>query len=459
MGGNMSFLELFLAKMKKENLHPIVCQSFAKYYQQIINGATGKLSEKDIEQPKSENLIDYKNLTKVNKDYLDQLVVIKLNGGLGTSMGLTKAKSLLKVKEDFTFLDIIVRQILALRSSYRKKIPLLLMNSFNTQEDTLAFLQNYPTLKMDDLPLDFVQNKFPKIIQDDMKPLQNENEQQNWNPPGHGEIYTTMKITGILEQLIASGFTYAFISNSDNLGAETDPRILTHFAEMNIPFLMEVCQRTEMDKKGGHLAQTKTGQLILREVAQCPDEELISFQDIDKYSYFNTNNLWINLRALETYMIENDNFLPLPMILNKKKVDHIPVFQVETAMGAAIGIFEGSKAIVVPRSRFLPVKKTNDLLALWSDAFSLHDNFSLTLHQDRNNIPFIDLDENYLDIELMQAHFKDGVPSLKKCDSFQVKGDVYFGKNVLCEGNVKIHTLKRAFVENKLIKNETLFLC
>jgi len=416
------------------------------------------LSEQKIEPPQAENLIDYEKLQAEDANYWEKVAVIKLNGGLGTSMGLTKAKSLLQVKGKYTFLDIISKQILSLRKSSGKAIPLLFMNSFNTREDTLEYLKQYPNLKIDNLPLDFVQNKFPKIKQSDLSPLENPDDKKNWNPPGHGEIYLTMKISGILEQLVQAGYQYAFISNSDNLGAKADLKILTHFAKENIPFMMEVCKRTEMDKKGGHLAQTKDGQLLLREVAQCPEDEIESFQNIDTYSFFNTNNLWINLPALQTYLNDNENLLPLPLILNKKKVEQEAVYQIESAMGAAIGIFEGSKAIVVPRSRFLPVKKTNDLLALWSDAFTLHDDFSLSLHSGRKKIPHIELDEHYSDIELLQSHFAAGIPSLKKCDSFQVKGDIYFGENVICEGEVEIESATKTKLENREIINRKLEL-
>jgi UTP--glucose-1-phosphate uridylyltransferase len=444
--------------MEGENLHPKVCQSFANYYQQIINGATGLLSERDIEPPKPENLIRYEELKNQQKKHWEKMVVIKLNGGLGTSMGLKKAKSLLKVKGDFTFLDIICQQILMMRKKQHQPIPLLFMNSFNTREDTLEYLAKYASLKINQLPLDFLQNKFPKIRQDNLAPLKSSNEHDNWNPPGHGEIYLAMQITGILQQLIDCGYEYAFISNSDNLGAVADLKILSHFAEMEIPFLMEVCHRTEMDKKGGHLAQTKSGQLILREVAQCPDSEINSFQDIEKYSYFNTNNLWVNLTALKESMQKNNDILPLPLILNKKAVDDVPVYQVESAMGAAIGIFEGSKALIVPRSRFLPVKKTNDLLALWSDAFDLNEDFSLTLHPSKKEIPIIDLDENFSDIELLQSHFSEGIPSLKNCDFFQVKGDIYFGENVTCESKVSLTSRQKTFLKDRTIKDEDLIL-
>ncbi|RLC57778.1 MAG: hypothetical protein DRH89_02740 [Candidatus Cloacimonadota bacterium] len=315
-----SYLNEFVEIMKEEGLEDLVIQSFSNSYYKILEGATGTLSETEIEPPVKENLIDYDNLEPVTSSPLEKLAVIKLNGGLGTSMGLKKAKTLLKIKGGYNFLDVIARQILHLRKKSSKDIPLILMHSFNTQKDSLSYLEKYNRLALPHIPLDFVQNKFPKIKMSDLSPLKNENDNLNWNPPGHGEIYTALSISGVLYNLITQGFEYAFISNSDNLGAVIDEKILAHFAEKRITFMMEVCMRTEMDKKGGHLAQTKKGQLILRETAQCPDDEIDFFQDINRYSYFNTNNLWVNLKALKQRLYETRYLLPLTMILNKRKL-------------------------------------------------------------------------------------------------------------------------------------------
>ena len=310
------------------------------------------------------------------------------------------------------------------------------------------YLKKYSNLKNDDIPLDFMQNKFPKIKQSNLSPLNNQNENLNWNPPGHGEIYLVLAISGILDKLIKNGFEYVFISNADNLGAVVDEKILTHFASNNIPFLMEVCNRTEMDKKGGHLAQTKSGQLLLRESAQCPKNELENFQNIDIFSYFNTNNLWINLKSLKQRLYEKRFHLPLSMILNSKTVDGEKVYQVESAMGSAISVFKNSKAIIVNRNRFIPVKTTNDLLIVWSDVFRLSENFKLISQVPK--IPKINLDtkfyQNYADFEM---RFQKGVPSLKKCNQIEVNGDVFWGENVKISGkNVKISHSTTTFLEN-----------
>lgn len=446
-----SHIDEIVKKMKLAGLNDTVINAFSYYYNLVLNGESGKFSENEIQPPNKGNISFYDNLDNSKSAKPENLVVIKLNGGLGTSMGLNKAKSLLPVKNNMTFLDIIANQILFIRKETDTKLPVLFMDSFNTQKDTLDFLKKYDSLAIEDFGLDFLQNKFPKITQSELAPINLQDDKKKWNPPGHGEIYSALSTSGLLDKLMKKGYEYAFISNSDNLGAIYDPKIYSYVKENEIPFLMEVCIRTEMDKKGGHLAETKAGQLMLREVAQCPDDEIEEFQNINKYKYFNTNTIWVNLKALKKKLEENNNFLPLPLILNKKNVDGVDVFQLESAMGAAIQIFENSKAVVVPRSRFLPVKKTNDLLMIWSDIFELDSAYTMSKVTDIA-LPVIELDSRfYQKINDFSKHFDKDVPSLKECSALKIEGDVYFGKNVKIVGNVEIKTEDKRKIENKII--------
>src|SRR5918994_4048607 len=254
------------------------------------------------------------------------------------------------------------------------------MNSFATRDDTLAALETYPGLKIEVLPLDFVQGKVPKLLADSLEPVSwPADPPLEWAPPGHGDVYTSLAASGMLAELIERGYRYLFLSNSDNLGAVLDPRILDWFASEQLPFLSEVVDRTEGDRKGGHLARRRDGGwLVLRETAQVPDDDQEAFEDVERHRFFNCNNIWVNLRALERTLEERDGVLGLPMIVNRKTVDPADkaspaVVQLETAMGAAIDVFDGAQAIRVPRTRFAPVKTTNDLLALRSDAYDLRD--------------------------------------------------------------------------------------
>ncbi len=429
----------FLTRMKAEGLPDIFINTFAYYYDQLQTGQTGLISETEIESveevPDAEQFS--KRLETVGKFALAKTAVIKLNGGLGTSMGLEKAKSLLLVKEDYTFLDIIARQ------AQLANVPLLLMNSFSTEADSLALLEKYPELNRA-LPHSFLQHKEPKIRQDNLQPVEwPENPDLEWCPPGHGDLYTALITSGTLPALLERGYEYAFVSNADNLGAVIDLAILGYLAENKIPFMMEVADRTEMDKKGGHLAQLLDGQLILRESAQCPSEDTAVFQDIQRHKYFNTNNLWFHLPTLHQQMEAHDNRLGLPMIRNRKTVDprdpdSTPVYQLETAMGSAIAVFEGAQAIRVPRSRFAPVKTTEDLLAVRSDAYRLTEDFCIVPSGSRRMQQFnINLDDRFYKYIIdLEERFPHGAPSLVECRSLTVEGDFCFGKNVVCKGDV-----------------------
>jgi UTP--glucose-1-phosphate uridylyltransferase len=250
----------------------------------------------------------------------------------------------------------------------------------------------------------------------------------------------------VLEKLLNAGYKYAFVSNADNLGATLDLALLGHFSKKELPFMMEVARRTPIDRKGGHLARRKQdGRLILRELAQCPVDQVDAFQDIALYRYFNTNNLWINLMALDKALRAHDYNLKLPMIRNSKTVDprdpdSTPVYQLETAMGSAIEVFEGAEAIVVPRSRFVPVKKTDDLLIVRSDVYELQNDYSITMNPDRNGrSPLVDLDPVYYRIiTQFDERFSKGVPSMIACRSLSITGDYSFGQDVVLQGDIKL---------------------
>ncbi|MCA9935392.1 MAG: UTP--glucose-1-phosphate uridylyltransferase [Anaerolineales bacterium] len=427
----------FAARMRAADLPELFIETFASYYAQLVQGRTGLIAEADITPvetlPDMETLPE--ELAAVGEGVLAKTAVIKLNGGLGTSMGLAQAKSLLPVRDGLSFLDIIARQAL------QAGVPLMLMNSFATEADSLALLRSYAGLESD-LPLSFVQHKAPKVTQADLTPASwPQDPQLEWCPPGHGDIYTALLTSGALAALRQAGYEYAFVSNADNLGAVIDVTLLGYFAVNHFPFMMEVADRTEMDKKGGHLAQ-RDGQFILRESAQCPADDRAQFQNIARHQYFNTNNLWLHLPTLQQVLAERGNMLGLPMIRNAKTVDprdgrSTPVYQLETAMGSAIEVFAGAQAVRVPRTRFAPVKKTDDLLAVRSDAYVLTDAFHI---EPRTLDGFVvALDGRYYKfISDLDARFPYGPPSLVDCTHFSVTGDYKFGRNVIAQGEVRL---------------------
>ena len=432
----------FAERMRNENMPELAIKSFKYYYSQLVEGKTGFIRAADIETV--EDIPDVESISEqtanIGQAALSSAVILKLNGGLGTSMGLEKAKSLLQIKGEYSFLDIIAQQALAL------DIPLVLMNSFATEEDSLAFLEKYPKLWKSGINLSFLQHKVPKVKQADLTPVTwDENPGLEWAPPGHGNIYSALVTSRMLDKLLEAGFKYAFISNSDNLGAVIDTKILGHLVETQAPFLMEVAERTEMDIKGGFPVRYRDGKLLLWEIAQCPPEEKHIHQDIERFNYFNTNSIWINLVALKEEMEKKENNLQLPMIRNEKTVDpnksdSTTVFSLETAQGAAISAFEGSQPVRFPRNRFNPVKTTNELLAIRSDAYTLTSDFRIILNPERSlPRPVVMLDSRYYRLlNDLESRFPVEVPSMLNCRSLSIEGDIKFGKNVVFKGDVQL---------------------
>ena len=164
----MSGLDASTEKMRREGVGEAAIQAFADAYERLQEGETGVLPEAEIEPV--DELPDADELDDDDAaDVLDRAVVLKLNGGLGTSMGMTGPKSLVEVKDGLTFLDIIVRQVLGLRERTGARLPLVLMNSFSTRDPSLEALDRYEDIEAD-VPLDFVQNKVPKLLADELEP-------------------------------------------------------------------------------------------------------------------------------------------------------------------------------------------------------------------------------------------------------------------------------------------------
>jgi UTP--glucose-1-phosphate uridylyltransferase len=458
-------LTAFISKMENEGLPSTVIDTYTHYYYKVIEGETGLVYDRDIEPVSPDEVGDFNNLSgyvDAGKNAFQQTVRIVLNGGLGTSMGLTGPKSLIEVKNGKSFLGIILGQ------AGNHAVKLAFMNSFSTDQDTNRALTELEPTKFPD---SFLQHKYPKILQKDLSPaIWPQNPILEWNPPGHGDVYTALLTSGKLQEFLDQDIVYAFISNSDNLGAGLDESLLGYFAKHQFPFMMEVALKTPADLKGGHVARHKNGRLILREAAQCPKEELDAFQDIRRYCYFNTNNIWINLKALKA-LFDKHKMLKLPLILNPKTLDprddtSPPVYQLESAMGAAISLFDGAAAVKVPRNRFFPVKTCNDLLAVRSDCFVYTEDQGLRVNPERKELGWTDVVKVKLDpkyygkIDGLDERFGEGVPSLVNCDSLTIEGDVSFEKDVKIEGSVRIANRKQsqAIIKAGTVINSDLVL-
>lgn len=418
-----------LELLKKKHTNPEQLDEFYKLYERFIKTKNTKIEWEDIEPPKGK-LIDYKDLNECKEkshDLLSKLVVLKLNGGLGTTMGCVGPKTAIKVREGENFIDLIVRQLKHLNVTYNCDVPLVLMNSFNTDVRTKKLTRHYDNIRT------FNQSMFPRISAENFMPISDEN--QLYYPPGHGDLFYSIEKSGMLDELLKEGKKYLFVSNGDNLAATVDLKILEYFAENDLDFCMEVTKKTRADIKGGTLINYKNV-LTLLEIAQVPSHKKSEFTSVRKFKIFNTNSLWINLESLKSVMKQN---FELDIIQNKKVVNDEVVIQLETALGSSIKYFEKNCGIVVPRSRFLPIKTCSDLFLLQSNLYT-ELNGVLTMNKLRTaeKEPIVKLlGKNFNKVQEFENSFS-GIPDIVDLDILTVSGNVTFGKNVVLRGIVII---------------------
>ncbi|BFZ07692.1 hypothetical protein BsWGS_10731 [Bradybaena similaris] len=407
--------------------------------------------------------------TKDIKDLLSKLVVIKLNGGLGTGMGCTGPKSAIQVRNELTFLDLNVQQIEHLNKVYGVDVPLVLMNSFNTDDDTQKILRKYSQIQVSIFT--FNQSRYPRINRDTLMPVPRsfgEDSIEGWFPPGHGDVYNSFYNSGLLDKFISEGKKYVFISNIDNMGATVDLGILNFLLQgpesASSEFVMEVTDKTRADVKGGTLIEYE-GKLRLLEYAQVPSDHVDEFKSVRKFKIFNTNNLWISLNAIKRNVEEET--LHMEIIVNPKTLDNgMNVIQLETAVGAAIKSFDRAVGINVPRSRFLPVKTTSDLLIVMSNLYAMKTG-SLEMSPKRSfpSVPLVKLGNQFSKVKDFLYRFAS-IPDILELDHLTVAGDVNFGKNVSLRGTViiianhgeKIDIPMGAILENKIVSGNLRIL-
>lgn len=446
-------------------------------FQQLFNRflqETGKEIEWDQIQRLPEGAIRaYDSLPKPAneteiRNYLNKLVVVKLNGGLGTSMGCTGPKSVISVRENQTFLDLTVRQIEHLNEKYNSNVPLVLMNSFNTEEDTSKVLRKYRGRNIE--IKSFMQSRYPRIDKESLSPIAKSlsgTQQEAWYPPGHGNFYEAIYNAGLVDEFLKDGRKYLFLSNIDNLGAIVDLNILTMLLQSeNAPeFLMEVTDKTRADVKGGTLV--KYGETMrLLEIAQVPKNHVDEFKSVTKFKIFNTNNIWVNIGAIKRQLSNND--MKMEVIINHKTLANGQnVIQLETACGDAIRNFKNALGVNVPRRRFLPVKKTSDLLLVMSNLYAIDEGGLLIMNPQRSfpSTPLVKLGSSFDQVRELLNRFAS-IPDMLELDHLTVSGDVTFGKNVSLKGTViimahhgaRIDIPSGSQLENKIVQGNLRIL-
>lgn len=416
--------------------------SFFALFRRYLNdkASSSKTIDWDlISSPSQNEVVPYSTLNddSSNKNF-DKLAVLKLNGGLGTSMGCVGPKSVIEVREGQSFLDLSVRQIEFLNKTFDTDVPLLLMNSFNTDKDTELIVKKYQSHRI--RIKTFNQSRYPRIFKDNLLPVPKsiDDKLDAWYPPGHGDLFESLVSSGVLDSLLQEGKEILFVSNGDNLGATVDSKILNHMIETGSEYIMELTDKTRADVKGGTLINYN-GEIRLLEIAQVPKDHVEEFKSIKKFTNFNTNNLWINLRAIKR-LVES-NSLQLEIIPNQKSItvgnSDMSVIQLETAVGAAIRYFDNAHGVVVPRSRFLPVKTCSDLLLVKSDLFNLQHGTLVMNNLRFGGAPLIKLGSDFKKVSNFQQRIPH-MPKIIELDHLTVTGNVFFGKGIQLKGTVII---------------------
>ncbi|KAL8888796.1 MAG: hypothetical protein Q9205_001750 [Flavoplaca limonia] len=428
---------------EKERFETEMDNFFALFRRYLNDKAKGNaLSWDRIAPPQPEQVVEYSSLANSDSvEFLNKLAVVKLNGGLGTSMGCVGPKSVIEVRDGMSFLDLSVRQIEYLNRTYNVNVPFVLMNSFNTDEDTGNIIKKYEGHNIDIMT--FNQSRYPRVLKDSLLPAPKSANSQlsDWYPPGHGDVFESLYNSGILDKLIERGVEVLFLSNADNLGAVVDLGILQHMVKTEAEYIMELTDKTKADVKGGTIINYD-GSVRLLEIAQVPKEHTNEFKSIKKFKYFNTNNIWLNLQAIKR-VVEN-NELEMEIIPNSKSIpadkkgeSDVSIIQLETAVGAAIRHFKNAHGVNVPRRRFLPVKTCSDLMLVKSDLYSLKHG-QLVMDQDRfGPAPLIKLGNDFKKVSDFQKRISS-IPKILELDHLTITGAVNLGRGVVLKGTVII---------------------
>ncbi|KAJ5757168.1 uncharacterized protein N7511_007350 [Penicillium nucicola] len=397
---------------------------FALFRRFLNDKAKGNAVNWDkIAPPQPSQVVGYDDLgAEASVEFLNKLAVVKLNGGLGTSMGCVGPKSVIEVREGMSFLDLSVRQIEHLNRTFNVNVPFVLMNSFNTDQDTQSIIKKYEGHNVDIIT--FNQSRYPRLV-----------------PPGHGDVFESLYNSGTLDKLIERGIEYIFLSNADNLGAVVDLRILQHMVDSQAEYVMELTDKTKADVKGGTIIDSD-GMVRLLEIAQVPKEHVNEFKSIKKFKYFNTNNIWMNVKAIKRVVEENE--LEMEIIANEKSIPadkkgeaDQAIYQLETAVGAAIRHFKNAHGVNVPRRRFLPVKTCSDLMVVKSDLYRL-EHGQLVMDPNRfGGVPVIKLGSDFKKVSDFQKRIAS-IPRIVELDHLTVTGPVNLGRNVTLKGTVII---------------------
>ncbi|MBF0359835.1 MAG: UTP--glucose-1-phosphate uridylyltransferase [Oligoflexia bacterium] len=458
-------------------------KAFFHMFFKLIRGEKALISGDDYQQLAINEMLNLKEINSEEKKRLKKIgekllkegnvVFANLNGGLGTSMGCEGPKSVMEVKNKKSFLDLRIEQIKAISkkvggdSKSSNLLPFALMNSFNTTEDTNRALKG--KISHDD----FEQNMFPRILvtkkgdKTFYSPFKSEvRDADEWNPPGHGDFYAAAYGSGWLDELKKKGVKYIFMANADNLGAIPDSVIVGYIADKRVQILTEVTEKSKADVKGGGFGRSlRSGRIMNIEVAQVSDKNPKDMKKFESMPSFNTNNMIMEVDALIERMSKEG--VRTSMIVNPKIVEGKQVIQLESAIASAIEGFERSVVALVPRDRFLPVKKIGDMIALSSDLFVIAEDGVPRLNPARE----VGGGLNDIKIDFGDWKLKDAKESIKgnisllnaknvgvKCKNLVIENGVSFANDVVIEqeDSRPVHIVAGTKLDGVVIKTKSI---
>jgi len=435
------FVSLEISDLTKIGMTEEVARDFLRLRSKFLEKP---LVEWDsVEPPPAEFLKDYSTLKEpdktIIKELLDKLVVVQLNGGLGYFIGCKGPKcgiQILKKSGGITILDCKVMQIIKLNKEYGCNIPLVLMNSPRTDSETEVLIQKYNKLEIDIHT--FVQNVHPFMYKDTLSPLpKSQSSLEGWYPPGSGEVFSAMYRQGLLEKFKNEGKELLFISNMENLGSSVDLKLLHYIAnpKVNLDFLLETTNRISTDQAGGFAIKYKDRHVHILEISQIPSQVMSKFS-LSNFKYWNTNNIWTRIGVVIDMMKQQQ--IDLDFIVKYKVINGKNIAQLETPVAMSIQSFPKAASILVPRSRYRPVKSTSDLLQVQSELFELqHGLLVASTKRSYSSDPLVKLGDEFKSMAEYERRFKT-IPNILELDHLTVSGDVYFGANVTLKGTVII---------------------
>lgn len=387
-------------------------------------------TKREIDSKDEILVVPYDSLASISEDIaetkklLDKLVVVKFNGALGTNMGFSGPKSAIEVKNNLTPLDLMVDQVESLNSKYGCNVPLLLMDTAETQDHVQKVLEKYSNSKVDIHSLSLSQQTHEKSFEGHSR------KDKLYPSSDHSVVFLSLMKSGTLDLLLVQGKEYALVVDSDNVAAVADPKIFNHLIQNQIEYCMEVAPVPSIDLRNS-LINLRPGKFQLVDITQNPTK-----QSGGKFKFINTRSMWVNLRAIKR-LIDTDE-LKIENFSSSKEVNDDQIISRGTGADSAIQFFDHTIGINVAQSRYLPVNSTSDLLLLQSDLYTADEGI-LVQNPARDNPanPSIELGPEFEKVNDFQSRFKS-IPSIINLDSLKVEGDVWFGAGITLKGKVSI---------------------